>query len=212
MAGEPQAEAAAPTRWKKVKATRTADLGLPPETAEDMLGEAFDSLAEVPPEALITRLAQTEDQSVTAVRLLAFALPKREAVWWACLASRADIAADPKPTRPADTACLEAAEAWVYKPVEERRLACYRTALATKTDRPASMAALAAAFSSGSLVPPDSPPEVQAVPPDDSLTAQIVGNAVVMAAVRTDPARASQHLARLLDQGRDIARGGNGAL
>jgi hypothetical protein len=212
MAGEPQAEAAAPTRWKKVKATRIADLGLPPETAEDLLGEGHDSLAEAPPEAVITRLAQTEDQAITAVRLLAFALPKREAVWWACLASRADIAADPKPTRPADTACLEAAEAWVYKPVEERRLACYRAALATKTDRPASMAALAAAFSSGSLAPPDSPPEVQAVAPDDSLTAQIVGNAVVMAAVRTDPAQASRHLTRLLDQGCDIARGGNGAL
>jgi len=211
MAGESQADAPAPERWKKIKATRVADLGLPPEMAEDILGEDHEAFADVPPEAVIERFAKA-DHGPEAMRLLAFALPKREAVWWACLAARADIAADPKPARPAQITCLEAAEAWVYKPVEDRRLACYRAAQACNPDRPAVMVALAAAFSGGSLTPPDSPPEVQAVPPDDSLTPQMVGHTLVMATYRIDPVTAPKRLDRFLDQGRDIARGGTGAL
>src|SRR5262245_57384242 len=50
-----------------------------------------------------------------AARLLAYALPKRGAVWWACLCVRQVAAAD---TRPADLAALEAAERWVIEPHE----------------------------------------------------------------------------------------------
>src|ERR671916_119514 len=44
-----------------------------------------------------------------AVRFLAYALPKREAVWWACLCARAASGANP----PASIlAALNAAKAW----------------------------------------------------------------------------------------------------
>ena len=45
-----------------------------------------------------------------AVKLLAHALPKREAVWWACMCARAipDAALPPE-----DAAAIEAAETWV---------------------------------------------------------------------------------------------------
>ncbi|WP_299439342.1 hypothetical protein [uncultured Rhodospira sp.] len=211
MAREPGADTAQTPRWKKIKATRVADLGLSPDTAEDILGEDHEAFADMPPETVIERLAKA-DRGLEAMRLLAFALPKREAVWWACLAARADIAADPKPARPNQMACLEAAEAWVYKPVEERRLVCYRAAQACDPDRPAVLAALAAAFSGGSLTPPDSPPEVQAVPPDDALAPLMVGNTLVLATFRTDPVTAPKRLVRFLDQGRNIAQGGTGAL
>src|SRR4051794_21799720 len=53
-----------------------------------------------------------------AVGFLAHALPKREAVWWACLCARS--VAGEKPAAPI-SAALDAAEAWVADPVEENR-------------------------------------------------------------------------------------------
>src|SRR5438477_10479612 len=55
-----------------------------------------------------------------AVRFLAHALPKREAVWWACLAARETMLED---AAPEVQDALKAAEAWVFKPVEENRRA-----------------------------------------------------------------------------------------
>ncbi|MQX35941.1 DUF6931 family protein [Roseospira navarrensis] len=216
MAGETEADGADPARWRKVKATRVADLGMPPDTATDILGEAADSLAEAPPESVIEDLARA-DRPVEAVRLLAFALPKREAVWWACLAARHAMGLVAGLAAPADVPagssdCLEAAEAWVYKPVEERRIACYRAAQGVRADSPAALAALAAAWSGGTLVPPEVTAEVQAVPPEESLTASVVGHAVVLSAVMRDPVTAPERYRRYLAQGRDIARGGTGAL
>src|SRR5947209_6335458 len=50
---------------------------------------------------------------VDAVRFLAHALPKREAVWWACLCARAVAGSKPAP---AETAALQVAEKWVADP------------------------------------------------------------------------------------------------
>jgi hypothetical protein len=211
MASEPRAAAAAPARWKKIKAERVADLGLPEPLGDEILEGLPPQTPQQAPEALVEALAEA-GRHADAVRVLAFALPKREGVWWACLAAREDIAADSQRALEAHAACLKGAEAWVFKPVEERRLACRRAADACRPDRPAVLAALAAAFSGGSLTPQDSPPEVKPVPPDDSLTPWSVANAVVLAAVRTDPARAPRRFARFLAQGRDIAQGGSGAI
>src|SRR5690348_16879504 len=60
-----------------------------------------------------------------AIRFLAHALPKREAVWWACVAARAALA-DDAPAR--QVAVIEAAEAWVYQPTEENRRAAMEKA------------------------------------------------------------------------------------
>src|SRR4051812_46357060 len=55
-----------------------------------------------------------------AVRFLAYALPKREAVWWACLCARTASGANPPaPIR----AALNAAEVWASDPSEENRRA-----------------------------------------------------------------------------------------
>src|ERR671937_3326223 len=51
-----------------------------------------------------------KQQFPDAVRFLAHALPKREAVWWACLCARA--AAGPNPP-PKAAAAVQAAEKWV---------------------------------------------------------------------------------------------------
>ncbi|MBB4286252.1 DUF6931 family protein [Roseospira goensis] len=207
MAASARGEGApAPARWKKIKAARAADLAVPGDDDDTPLPEAA---GDDPPEAVVLRLAGG-GRFPDAVKVLAYALPKREAVWWACLAAR--HSQQTVGASAAAVACVEAAEAWVYKPVEERRQACYRIVESKRPDNPAALTALAAAWSGGSLVPPDAPDEVPAVPPDESLTARTVANAIIMAAVMHDPAQAPARFRRFLAQGRDIAEGGTGAI
>lgn len=140
---------------------------------------------------------------VDAIRLMAIALPRREAVWWACLNARGTLTAD---SPPGETAALEAAEAWVYRPTEENRRACFAPAEALKFETPAAYAALAAFWSGGSLAPPDAP---VVVPPGDGLTGTAAGAAVLLAAAavpKETPARYRAALAQALD----IGNGGSG--
>ncbi len=140
-----------------------------------------------------------------AVALMAHALPKREAVWWACLAARTAISDG---TPPATRAALDAAEAWVYQPTEEKRRQAMARAQATGFDHPAVWAAVGAFWSGGSMAPPDVP----AVPPPDHLTGLAVDGAVTLAAVSGEAQRAPEKLRRFLDQAIDVANGGNGRL
>src|SRR5262245_10435796 len=134
---------------------------------------------------------------VDAVQFLAHALPRREAVWWACRAALGTVAAGQ------EEAALRAAEAWVVEPVEENRIVAQGAAEAAGYDTPAGCAAAAAAWSGGSLAPPGAP----VVPPGEFLTAHGVAAAVMLAAVR-GPAEAIPEAYRtLLMQGLAIARG-----
>src|SRR5947208_1780361 len=67
-------------------------------------------------EALAAHPALAED----AIRFLAVALPKREAVGWALACVRAAV---PKPS-PEEAKAVAAAEAWVKDPSEANRRAC----------------------------------------------------------------------------------------
>jgi hypothetical protein len=138
-----------------------------------------------------------------AVFLMARALPKREAVWWGCLAARSVTgAATPPPT----VAALEAAEAWVFQPSEEKRRAAMERARATKFDHPGIWAAVGAFWSGGSMAPLNSPP----VPPADHLTSVAIKGAVSLAAVAVEPQKAPEKYRHFLDQAIDIAKGGSG--
>ena len=138
-----------------------------------------------------------------AVKLFAHALPKREAVWWACLAARSL----PETTAtPELEAAIDAAEAWVYKPSEENRRAALDKATASGLKQPASWAAMAAAWSGGSLAPPNAP----VVPPAEHLTGLAVVGVVLLAAVANEPAKRPEKLKAFLAQAIDIGNGGNG--
>lgn len=139
---------------------------------------------------------------VDAIRFLAHALPRREAVWWACTAARSGLDVNAAGQRQA----VETAEAWVYHPDEERRRAAMNAAPAAGNDNPAHWAAMAAAWSGGSLAPPEAP----VVPPGETLTAQAVGGAVLLAAVKPEPERAPERYRNAVVQAIDIARGGTG--
>ena len=135
--------------------------------------------------------------------MLAHALPKREAVWWACVVARTQVL---ERTRPEITAALEAAEAWVYTPDEQTRRAAMARAQATQFDHPGVWAAVAAFWSGGSMVAENLP----AVPPAEHLTAVAVTGAVQLSAVIPDPQQAPERLRVFLAQAVDIANGGNG--
>jgi hypothetical protein len=135
-----------------------------------------------------------------AVRFLAHALPKREAVWWAVLCAR-EAAGDDPPAPVA--AALRAAEAWVVDPSEENRRASWSAAEAAGLEAPAGCAAASAFWSGGSLAPPDVP----AVPPGEHLTAHGVAGAVMLAAVSRKPEKAPDTLRASLRVGIEIATG-----
>jgi hypothetical protein len=143
-----------------------------------------------------------QQQHLDAVRLLANGLPKQEAVWWACLCARSAAGTN---LAPKTAAALQAAENWVADPSEDNRRAAMAAAEAAELGTPAGSAAAAAFWSGGSLTPPNVP----AVPPPDHLTAHGVAGAVMLAAVQTEPAKATEKYRRFLDLGVDVANGNN---
>jgi hypothetical protein len=140
-----------------------------------------------------------------ATRLFAHALPKREAVWWACMCARHTAPAE---FSAADHEALEAAETWVRRQTDETRRAAMDHAKKSGFGSPEAWAAVAAFWSGDSMSPPDQPK----VPPAPHLTGTAVAGAVQLASVRGDPARQRSRLSAFLDSARDIAAGGAGRL
>ena len=141
-----------------------------------------------------------KQQFPDAVRFLAHALPKREAVWWACLCGRAVAGPNPPPQI---AAALQAAEKWVVDPSEENRRAAMPAAEAAEFKTPAGCAAVAAFWSGGSLAPPNVP----VVPPGEYLTAHGVAGAVMLSAVQSEPEKAPEKYQKFLAQGIEVAKG-----
>jgi hypothetical protein len=135
-----------------------------------------------------------------AARFLANALPKREAVWWACLCAERILGPEPAP---AEGAAVKAARSWVIDPSDENRRAAFTAAEAAKLGTPAGCAALAAFLSGGSLAPPT----LTAVPPAEHLTAELVGSALAIAAVIKEPEKAAEKYAWFLKFGLEVAEG-----
>jgi hypothetical protein len=140
-----------------------------------------------------------------ATRLLAYALPKREAVWWACMCAAHTA---PPDLPEADRLAREAAELWVRQPGEKNRRAAALLAEATTMDHPEPWTTVAVFWSGETIGPEDLP----AVPPPPHMTGKAVAGTIYIAAVRGDPMRESARLKRFLESGRNIAAGGPGRL
>jgi hypothetical protein len=140
-----------------------------------------------------------------AAKLAAHALPKREAVWWACMCARHTA---PKDQAQAERELIVAAELWVRKPTDENRRAAFALAQKAGFSSAEAWAAMAAFWSGESMSPPDQP----AVPPPADATGRAVAGVVGLAAVRSHPEWYSARLARFLNSARDIAGGGSGHL
>jgi len=139
----------------------------------------------------------------TALILLAHTLPPREAIWWACVNTRAALGDTPDPKQ---GAALAAAEAWVYDPDEKHRRACQAAAAAADNEGLAAICALAVFFSGDTL----SEPGLPKVPPPPGMVGNFVVAAINLAAIHRNPERAPERIARAVRQAIDIANGGNG--
>jgi hypothetical protein len=138
-----------------------------------------------------------------AVKFLAFALPPREGVWWACTCARLELE---EGASKAVLAALQAAETWVRYPTEDNRRAAMACAQATDFKSPASWAAVAAFWSGGSMAPRGLPE----IPAAAHLIGVAVAGAVALAAVLSEPQCADEKRERYLAAAIDIANGGSG--
>jgi hypothetical protein len=155
-------------------------------------------------EAAISAL-EAAGQLVEATRLVAHALPGREAVWWACMCARHT---PPATLLDDDRAAIEAAETWVRTQTDEVRRRAFDFAGRAGFNSPEAWAAVGAFWSGDSL----SPLGQAAVSPPAHVAATAVAGAVALASVRVYPERRLDRLARFLSSARDIAVGGPGRL
>jgi len=178
-------------------ATLTPHLALGPEAAA-----AIDGATQVP-----NALARLEASGflLEATRLVAHALPKREAVWWACMCA---IHTAPADLPAADRSAREAAEDWVRHQTDKTRRTAWDRAQASGSRTPEAWAAIAAFWSGDSMSPEGQP----AVPPAAHLAGTATAGAVALASVRGDVTRRETRLRNFLESGRNIAAGGPGRL
>jgi hypothetical protein len=142
---------------------------------------------------------------VEASRVFAHALPKREAVWWACMCAAHSVASL---VTPEDVRMRDQAEAWVRQQSDEIRRAGMEDAKRAGFKSPESWAAVAAFWSGGSITALNAPP----VPAPPHLPGVAVAGAVTLASVRGAPERQKHRLALFLQSAHDIALGGQGRL
>jgi len=148
---------------------------------------------------------QNAGELISAARLGAFALPRREAVWWASMCA----AHTAPPGQPAiEVRARETAELWVRQPDETTRRLAMDLAREAGFSVPEAWVAVAAFWSGESLAPPGEP----VVPPAPHLPGTAVAGAIAMASVRGDPASRDTRLERFLASLRDIADGGAGRI
>jgi hypothetical protein len=132
-----------------------------------------------------------------AVRFLAHALPKRQAVWWGWISAKKAAGADPPPKIKAS---LEATEKWIAQPDDEAGRIAMAAAKEAQTTTAAGCAGMAAFFSGSSLGPAHVPP----IPPGEFLTAKAVSGAVIYAAVGKDPQNAPGRFQSFVQQGVEV--------
>jgi hypothetical protein len=133
-----------------------------------------------------------------AVLLLAHALPKREAVWWACQCARSTLLAEASQRQ---REAIDLAESWAMKPGNDKRLKALAEGEAIGSYAAAGMVALATGWSAGNI----SADQTIEVPPPPYLSAVAVAAAVTLAAA-AEPAQMDAHCQRFIEQGLKIMK------
>jgi hypothetical protein len=132
-----------------------------------------------------------------AITFCAYLLGLREAVWWGhqCLSLL------PERLAPEDLVMMALAEDWVRRPEEDTRTKSLDAGMASRTKTPGVWIALAAGWSGGSMIGPDSMP----VPPPPYLTAKAVNAGVLGVLARVDRKGRGPTLGRFVDMGIRLA-------
>lgn len=172
----------------KVEAKTAAEICGPIELSEPARKLLDDQVSPSEYLARLTESGMAED----AVRFLAHALPKREAVWWACQCIREAGVDSGEPGK----AALLAAARWAADPSEQHRRAAQSAAEAAQAT-PEALIAMGAFLGGGSMAPPQAPE----VKPADDLTPRSVAGAVLLGAVAVEPEKAPQKRRRFIELG-----------
>jgi hypothetical protein len=173
--------------------SKTADVAAVAELGDEAMGLLRPDIA---PQDYVA-LLMSKKLYADAVRFVAHALPKREAVWWGWISAKKAAGADPPPKIKAS---LEATEKWIAQPDDEGGRAAMAAAKEAQTTTAAGCAGMAAFFGGSSLGPAHVPP----IPPGEFLTAKAVSGAVIYAAVGKDPANAPDRFQTFVSQGVEV--------
>ncbi|MCK0195922.1 hypothetical protein MWN34_03255 [Ancylobacter sp. 6x-1] len=153
---------------------------------------------EIPPLDFVTRLAAGHPEQ--AIAFLAYLLPRREAVWWACRCVRHLL---PEPV-PAEEARIAAAEDWVKEPSDARQRAALRIAVEGDKRQPGVWCAQAAGWSGGNVsLIEDRPMAAQ-----PHLTPKAINAALMVGLGMTDPLKWAASARCCVDAGARFAAGG----
>ena len=153
--------------------------------------------AEVTVQALVPALMEKE-LPADAVMVLAFTLPKREAVGWGLHCVKQIYG--PTPLKPVQ-AVFQSVQQWLADLSEAHRRSAHDAAEAADSSTPAGCLGMAVFFSGGSIAPPTAP----AVAPQPNLTHQMVAAALYLAAVFAEPEKASEKFASFIADGLKLA-------
>lgn len=163
------------------------------------LSVAVDAPASAKTDVVLAKLAEKEAW-VDIVRLLAIALPPREAIWWGCLAARDIVGEDAKDV----PQCLGTSEAWVFKPNEANREAARASLDNVYVDDDTNLLATAVLYAPGNMGPGDM---AKYPAPAGAVSSCVFGMNMVSLGEAED---FNGHMQLLIARAVDIARGGNG--
>lgn len=150
-----------------------------------------------PPDRFLDRLI-AEELVEDALSFLAYALPRREALWWGLRCVREITPPEPPPEI---GAALASVDAWVGKPSDELRRAAMKAAEAATYATPAGCLALAVFFSEGSMAPADCPP----VPVGEWFCARTIAATVLLGSLANGPDKARKTAQGFADVGIEVA-------
>lgn len=138
-------------------------------------------------------------QFTDAIKVLAFSMESRKAIWWAYQAVR-EHAADL--LIPDDLIAFNAVYDWICTPDDRNRRSAMETGQAAEFEGPGSWLAAAAFWSGESIAPPDLPK----VPPDPTLVSQAVMVSMILSATLARPRDMQGLYAEVLAFGLDFAQ------
>jgi hypothetical protein len=136
-----------------------------------------------------------------ARRLLAYAMERRDAVWWAFLC--AAEALRHKPMEPSQARGLDLALAWLVNPSDSGRRECKNAIYACGPTSIAGILCLAVWLSGGSI----SPYAGRHIEPNPHACGKLCGAVVYLCSVYFDPIRWKTCLRHFIDTGLCVARG-----
>jgi hypothetical protein len=184
--------------WTKVTAKSATDICKMFQMSDEAKPLLKDGLA---PQAFFNQLVE-KGHLLDAIKFLACALPKKEAIWWGILCARQGYGAT---VPPKVAAALAASEKWLTEPKEETRRAAEKASNEAELSTPGGCVAMGVFFSGGSI----SLPGLPEVPPADHHCAHFAACAVMLAAVVKEVEKAVEKHKAFLKLGGDVAAGTN---